>query len=187
MKIGIITTTIRNDRVGLDVAKWVYNLAKDRKDAQYELVDLKEYNLPIFGLDINEDEIHLVNKWKEKIASLDGYIFVVAEYNHSFSGVFKNALDFLKEEFTNKAAALIGYGGLGASRAIEHLRLVLSEMQVATTQRNVNFLLAVDFINYSQFSPQNYQLASLEELFKQIELWTKGLKEIRMENKKWNH
>ncbi|VEU80552.1 NADPH-dependent FMN reductase [Haploplasma axanthum] len=180
MKIGIITTTVREGRQSLNVANWVKKLADERKDGvNYEIVDLKDFNLPIFGAAATAEQGKAIEAWGNKINELDGFIFVTAEYNHSFSGVLKNALDFLKPQFANKAAALIGYGGVGAARAIEQLRLVLAELSVATTQRNVNLLLAADFINFSEFNPQSYQLPSVTELLDQVTAWSKALKTIR--------
>ena len=115
----------------------------------------------------------------EKIAEFDGYIIITAEYNQAPSGVFKNALDFLKPQFADKVASFVGYGGVGGARAIEQLKLVFSEYQVATTQRQVNLMLMVDFINMSEFAPKDYQLDSLEELFVQTNKWAKALKTIR--------
>ncbi|MDY0277102.1 MAG: NAD(P)H-dependent oxidoreductase [Acholeplasma sp.] len=180
MKIGIITSTVREGRQGLNVAKWVKDLADKRNDGtSYEIVDLKTYNLPIFGTNPTEEQGKAIKDFSAKINELDGFVFVTAEYNHAPTGVLKNALDYLKPEFNNKAASFIGYGGVGGARAIEQLRLVLAELGVATTQRNVNLLLAVDFVNFSEFAPKDHQLPMVEELLTQLNNWSKALKTLR--------
>jgi NAD(P)H-dependent FMN reductase len=75
--------------------------------------------------------------WAEKIASFDGYVFVTPEYNHSTSGALKNAIDFLYREWNNKAAGFVSYGSVGGTRAVEHLRLVMAELQIATVRAQV--------------------------------------------------
>ena len=140
LKIGIVTTTVREGRQSLVVAKWALDYANSRKDGNhYEIVDLKDYNLPVFGLTPTAEQGAAVANWSKKINELDAFIFITAEYNHQAPGVFKNATEFLKPELANKVAGFIGYGGLGAIRAIEGLRVALAEQSVALVQKTVNF------------------------------------------------
>src|SRR5690625_3845190 len=107
MKIGIITTTVRGNGQSFSVAKWLLDFATKRNDGNtYELVDLKDYDLPILGIEPTEDQGASIKAWSEKINELDGFVFAVAEYNHAPSGAIKNALDYLKPELKNKAAGL---------------------------------------------------------------------------------
>lgn len=180
MKIGIITTTVRGNGQSSSVAKWLLDFATKRNDGNtYELVDLKDYDLPILGIEPTEDQGASIKAWSEKINELDGFVFAVAEYNHAPSGAIKNALDYLKPELKNKAAGLVGYGGVGAARAIEHMRGILAELGVATVQRNVNLLLAVDFENFQTFKPQDHHEPMLDEMFSQVSDWSKALKTLR--------
>ena len=132
LRIAIITGSTRPGRNNEAVARWVHRLAQRRADAEFELVDIPDYNLPLFDEPISpmfgtHTKAHS-KAWSEKIASFDGYVFVTPEYNHSMSGALKNAIDFLFRQCNNKAAGFVSYGG-GASgaRAVEHLRLVMSE------------------------------------------------------------
>lgn len=177
MKIGIITTSIREGRNGIKVANWVLEEALKRNDgATYELVDLKDYNLPIMGL---AGDFDAVNDWKNKINELDGLIFVTSEYNHAPSGVFKNALDYLNPELKEKVISFVGYGGIGGGRAIEQLKLVVSTFSAVTTGIGVNLLLNNDFINMSEFNPQSYQLEALTNMLDETVRWTGAFKAIR--------
>src|SRR5947208_14506956 len=92
-------------------------------------------------------------RWSEKIASFDGYVFVTPEYNHATSGALKNAIDFLYHEWNNKAAGFVGYGSAGGVRAVENLRLIMGELQVADVRAQVQLSLFTDFVNYSEFKP----------------------------------
>ena len=130
IKLAVILGSTRPGRRGEAVAKWVYDLAKKRSDAEFELVDIKDFNLPILD-EPNQAVMQQYTKehtkvWSQKIASFDGYIFVTPEYNHSTCGALKNAIDFLYKEWNNKAAGFVGYGGTGGTRAVEHLRLVMA-------------------------------------------------------------
>ena len=180
LKIGILTTTIRDNRQGLNVAKWALDFANKRNDGNhYEIVDLKDFDLPLFGNLQTEAQQVALRAWSEKINELDGYIVVTAEYNHAPTGVFKNATEFLKPELANKSLGFIGYGGLGGVRAIEILRVAFAEQQLAMVQRSVNFLLAVDFENFSNFKPQPHHDGNAKELFDQVTLWAQALKNVR--------
>lgn len=182
LKIGIITTTVRDNSVGKDIAKWTldYAYSKNFENVEFEIVDLSHYNLPTFGSHFaTEDQQKSVADWSKKIAEFDGYIFVTAEYNHLASGAIKNATDFLKKELHNKAAGFVGYGSLGGARAIESLRIVLAELQVATVQKTVNFLLAYDFENFSKFSPKDYHAPNADLMLSQLISWTSAIKTLR--------
>jgi NAD(P)H-dependent FMN reductase len=181
--IAIIIGSTRPGRNGEAVARWVYENAAGRADADYELVDLKDFPLPhldeaapaAMGQYANEH----TKKWAAKIAQFDGYIFVTPEYNHSTSAALKNAIDYLFAEWTNKAAGFVSYGVYGGSRAVEHLRLVLSQLQVATVSNHVGLNLATDFENHTTFAPAQHQTAALAGVFDQVKLWSKALEQVR--------
>ncbi|MDK2977813.1 MAG: hypothetical protein PWP52_527 [Bacteroidales bacterium] len=183
LKIGIIIGSTRPGRNAEQVAKWVYDFASKRNDAEYELVDLKDYNLPLldeaypasFGQYSNEH----TKAWAEKIKSLDAFIFVNGEYNHSIPGALKNALDYLYAEWNNKAAGFVSYGSAGGARAVEHLRLVLSEFQVAHVRTQVLLSLFTDFENFSVFKPAPLHADNLKTMLGQLNSWGKALKTLR--------
>ncbi|MDB5460036.1 MAG: reductase, partial [Caulobacteraceae bacterium] len=114
--------------------------------ADFEIVDLRDYPMPFFEekvpLHVAPPQNEVALRWQKKIASLDGYIFVTAEYNHSITGVLKNALDYLYSEIHRKPATFVGYGGAGAARAVEHLRNILAEEQVASLKHTVHIGMA---------------------------------------------
>jgi NAD(P)H-dependent FMN reductase len=183
LKIAIILGSTRPGRNGKAVADWVLAKAAARTGADYELVDLLDYPLPhldemlppAMGQYANEH----TKAWAAKIASYDGFIFVTPEYNHSTSGVLKNSLDYLNAEWNNKAAAFVSYGSLGGARAIEHLRAVASELQMAHVRQQLSFSLFTDFENFSNFGPAAMHDDSATVLFDQLEAWTKALKGVR--------
>ncbi|HEY0248528.1 MAG TPA: NAD(P)H-dependent oxidoreductase, partial [Gryllotalpicola sp.] len=117
-------------------------------------------------------------KWAAKVAEFDGYVFVTPEYNHSTPGVLKNALDYVYNEWNNKAAGIVSYGGVGGARAAEHLRLILAELQVATVRQQVALSIMTEFENFSVFKPGDYNVGFLSTLLDQLVAWTKAFEPL---------
>lgn len=135
LRIGVILGSTRTARFADRPAAWLLDLAKARSDTAFELVDLREYPLPFFDeaksplREPSKNDVAL--RWARKVAELDGFVFVTGEYNHGIPASLKNALDYLYAEWNRKPAAFVAYGGAGGARAVEQLRLVLVELQVA--------------------------------------------------------
>ncbi|MEP6944607.1 MAG: NAD(P)H-dependent oxidoreductase [Acidobacteriota bacterium] len=183
MKIAIIIGSTRPGRIGEAVAKWVYEIAKVRTDAEFELVDIKDYDLPLLDEPLppsmGQYSKEHTQKWAEKIASFDGFVFVTPEYNHGTSGALKNALDFIYGEWNNKSAGFVGYGSMMGSRAVENLRLVAGELQIADVRAQVGLSLFTDFENFSVFKPAAHQEATVGPMLDQVIAWGTALKTLR--------
>jgi NAD(P)H-dependent FMN reductase len=117
--------------------------------------------------------------WSAKITSFDGYVFVTPEYNHGTSAALKNAIDFLHQEWTNKAAGFIAYGSTMGARAVENLRLVMAELQVATVRAQVGLSLFTDFENFSIFKPAEMQEKYVNDMLDQLIAWSGALRPLR--------
>ena len=183
LKIGIIIGSTRPGRVGESVAKWVHQHATQRKDAEFELVDIVEFDLPLLDEPVppsmgKYSKDH-TKRWAAKIQTFDAFIFVTPEYNHATSGALKNAIDFLYREWNNKAAGFVGYGSAGGVRAVENLRLIMAEVQIATVRAQVSLSLATDFENYSTFKPAAYHEKTLATLFDQVIAWGTAMRTVR--------
>lgn len=177
LKIGIILGSTRPGRVSPQVGKWVKEIADRRGDAYYELVDLVDYTLPFLGETGKEEQ---VKAWSEKINSLDGFVFITAEYNHSITGVLKNALDLLRTEWNDKAAGIVSYGSTGGARAAEHLRGILGELHVADVRIHPTLSIFTDFKNFNIFSPSELHLKNINGMLDQVNAWSAALKTIRV-------
>ncbi len=183
LRIAIILGSTRPGRNGEAVAKWVYDIAKSRGDAEFEYVDIKDYGLPLLDEPVPPSQgvysKEHTKKWAAKIDSFDAFVFVTAEYNHGIPGALKNAIDFLYKEWNNKVAGFVGYGSAGGVRAVEQLRLVMAEMQVATVRAQVQLSLFTDFENFSVFKPAPYQEKSVNTMLDQVVSWATALKTLR--------
>jgi NAD(P)H-dependent FMN reductase len=183
LKIAIIIGSTRPGRIGEAVAGWVYELAQRRRDAEFELVDLKGFNLPLLDESVppsmGQYSKEHTKRWAAKVGSFDGYVFVTPEYNHGINGALKNAIDFLFAEWNNKAAGFVGYGSAGGVRAVEHLRAVMAEVQVATVRAQVMLSLFDDFENYTVFKPHARHEKVLAQVFDQVTAWAGALRPLR--------
>lgn len=185
MKIGIISGSVREQNNATAVSEWVYNFATQRNEegVDYELVHLSDYELPLLGAripeEVKEKTMSTIKNWSEKMASFDGYVFITPEYNHAIGGALKNALDYLKPEVANKAAAMVGYGGLGGTRAHANMRLILGGLGVATVPRSTNFSLMTDFENMSIFKPNAYNEVNANGMLDDLVLWSQAFQTIR--------
>lgn len=176
LNIGIIIGTTREGRVGPQVATWVKEIADQRDDANYTILDIKEYKLPLLG---ESSDTTGVNLWNEALNKLDGFVFVTGEYNHSIPASLKNALDSAKAPWNNKAAGIVSYGSVGGARAAEHLRGILGELQIADVRTHVALSMFTDFENWKTFSPQTLHLSNLNGMLDQLLLWSNALNTIR--------
>jgi NAD(P)H-dependent FMN reductase len=177
LNIGIILGSTREGRVSPQVGEWVKGIADKREDANYEIVDIADFNLPFLGTtDGTEPGIAA---WNEKLASLDGCVFIVQEYNHSITGALKNAIDFAREAWYNKAAGIVSYGSTGGARAAEHLRGILGEIKVADVRTHPTLSLFTDFENMSEFKPQELHLDNVNAMLDEVTAWSGALKTLR--------
>ncbi len=190
--IGIIISTTREGRFGDRPARWILDMASVRTDLDFEIVDLRDYPLPLFGeTDYSAYDgtpgSEIASRFKQKMAELDGYLFVTAEYNHSIPGALKNALDHAYPEFNRKPAAFVGYGGVGGARAVEQLRLICIELQMAPTRTAVH----IGMEPYLGVTQEGKELSDFDFLGKsavatlgELAWWTHTLKAGRVEEAK---
>jgi NAD(P)H-dependent FMN reductase len=185
LKIAIIVGSTRPGRRAVPVAEWVLQNARKRTDASFEIVDIQDFDLPVLDEPMppsmgQYSKAH-TKAWAAKIASFDGFIFVTPEYNHSISGALKNAIDFIYAEWNNKAAGFVSYGSTGGARAVEHLRGIMGEIQVADVRAHVSLSLYTDFENFTTFKPAASHEAQLATLVDQLIAWSAALKTVRQQ------
>ncbi len=175
LNIGIILGSTRQGRLSPQVGEWVKGIAEHRADANYEIIDIADFKLPFLG----EADAPGIASWNEKLASLDGFVFIVQEYNHSITGALKNALDLAREAWNDKAAGIVSYGAAGGARAAEHLRGILGELKVADVRTHPTLSLFTDFVNGSEFKPQDHHLNNVNAMLDEVAAWSGALKTLR--------
>lgn len=189
-RIAVIIGSTRDARFAEKPAKWIFEKAKANADWEVELVDLKEFDLPLFNEVASNawapSEDPRAVAWQKKVGEFDGFIFVVAEYNHSVSGSLKNALDQASVEWKKKAFGAVGYGGVGAARAIEHLRGIGAELEMVSVRTAVH-IGGGDFFAVHPMGGQNKEISeiegsigpSAEALLSELDWWTRATKTAR--------
>jgi NAD(P)H-dependent FMN reductase len=174
-RIGIIIGSTREGGFGDKPAAWIRSIASRRDDLQFEMIDLRNHPAPSFAEPMSP-------AWAPKLADLDGFIIVAPEYNHGPGAVLKQALKHADAEFVRKPLAFIGYGGVGAGRAIEQLQLVGAELQMVFV-RNAVHLGTVEFLGVCQqgksFDDFPHLAKSASGLLDELAWWTRTLKGAR--------
>ena len=183
LKIAIIVGSTRPNRVGVTVAEWVTGLAGKRADAEFELVDVARLHLPLLDEELppalGQYARQHTREWAAKVASFDAFVFVTPEYNHSVPAALKNALDFVYAEWADKAAGFVSYGVAGGIRAVEHLRLIMAELQVATVRAQLTLNSYTDFENFYDFKPTGQHVQTLNTVLDQVVSWGTALQAVR--------
>ncbi len=188
-KIAIIISSTRATRFADKPTQWFAALAAQRTDLSFEIVDLRDFPMPFFDEVASNAWVPSTNevaqRWQKKVAEFDGYVFITAEYNHSITAALKNALDYAYPEWVRKPAAFVGYGGVGAARAIEHLRLIMMELQMASIRTTVN-ILGGDFMAVSRqgkpIEELTYLQPSVTALLDDLAWWSSALKAARAQS-----
>ena len=185
-KIAIILGSTRPGRNGEAVAKWVLEKASARTEATYELVDLADYPLPHLDEPIPPSAQQYENEhtkaWSRTIEAFDGFIIVTPEYNRSTSGVLKNAIDFLYHEWNNKAVGFVSYGAAASGlRAVEHLRVIAAELQMADVRSAVGISLHTDFEGFTTMKDDlPHHVTALDDMLGQLVAWSTAMRTVRV-------
>jgi len=183
LKIGIITGSTRPGRNNRAVSEWVAAIAARRHDATYELIDIADYDLPLLDEPVPPSMGKYTKEhtrtWAARIASYDGFVLVSAEYNHAPSAALKNALDYLYQEWNDKAVGFVSYGSVGGIRAVEQLRLIVAELQMASVRAQAALTLAEDFTDYTEFTPRPEKTEEVTVMLDQVVRWAGALAPLR--------
>ena len=189
-RIALIISSTRQARWADKPAQWALQKMQERDDMEVELVDVRDFDLPFFdevgsNLYVPSQDPRAV-RWQQKVASFDGYVFLVAEYNRSITGALKNAFDLDYVGWNRKPMGAIGYGGVGAARAVEHLRLIGIETQMVPVRAGVH-IGGSDFFRVSAYNPNPEPMealdgilgGSLKDMLDQVSWYARVLKEAR--------
>lgn len=184
LKIGVIVSTTRPTRVGRHVADWFMSQVPKNDDVGYELIDLKEENLPFLSEpespSTGKYELESSKAWSKKIAGFDGFVIVTAEYNYSMPAPLKNALDSLYHEWAKKPVVFVGYGTYGAVRAVEQLVNVVTRLgMVPLTQTFVGILSPWEAVSPDGQVKQEFVVGNLEGMVDNLTWWAKLLQDAR--------
>lgn len=181
MKIQIVIGSTREGRQSDRLAKWVTRHAETVEGFEVEVVDLRDYDMPLFNepgspqFSPDRKPLPVVQKWLDKVAQADGYIFVTPEYNRSTSGVLKNAIDYLDFQLAKKPVAIVAHGSTGGAQAVSHLRGIIPGALAISVPKVVYFNHQIaqvvseegelsEEVRANPYGPENSLKALLEDL-----------------------
>lgn len=183
LNIGVIISSTRPGRNSLQVAEWFKQSVGESSDLEFNYIDLAEVNLPFFNEPVSpsyqKETPEVARQWAQTISGLDGFVVITAEYNHGPTAVLKNALDYLYKEWNRKPIAFVGYGSAGGTRAVEQLRTVAIELQMAPIRHQVVLNIFEYFNEDGSLTIPDQQKDSLDTMLNDLAWWTKALKEAR--------
>jgi NAD(P)H-dependent FMN reductase len=192
LKIKVIVGTTRPGRFSEKPARWIYELLKKKDGVEAELLDLRDYPMPFFNEPVSPSMSKepytdkAVAAWTAKIAEADGFVMIAAEYNHGYAAVLKNALDYVGSEWHDKAVGFVSYGGATGARAVEQLREVVVELQMAPIHHAVQMPFDVIMASFKG-TPENELFTAYDErgngMLDQLITWSKALKGMREQAK----
>lgn len=189
VRIALIIGSTRDARFADKPAEWLREVAAERDDLTLDTLDLRDFDLPLFNEAASElwmeSSDPKARAWQEAVAGFDGFVFLTAEYNHSVTGALKNALDQAYKGWVRKPMSAMGYGGVGGARAVEHLRAIAVELQMAPIRHAVH-LGGGEFMKVSPLGENGLMSAvdavlrpSATAMFDDLVWWARALKVAR--------
>jgi len=188
LKIKIIIGSTRQNRFSDKPAEWIFQEAKDRKEVEAEILDLRDFPMPFYSEPVSPAKSpgqygnEVVERWAGKIKEGDGFLIVAPEYNHGYPAVLKNALDHLYLEWNNKPIGFISYGGVGGARAVEQLRQVVIELSMMPIRDSIHILAFWDLLDEQGNLKENAFVPlkkKADNFLNQMVRWTVILKKAR--------
>jgi NAD(P)H-dependent FMN reductase len=180
LKIAIIVGSIRTGRKGSQVGRWVADLAAQRTDAYFSLMELADYDVPLLTAETvpgganRQYESAAVRNWSRDIDSCDAFIFVTPEYNHGVPGAFKNAFDSLGPEWGGKAVGFVAYGSVGGVRAVEQWRQIVATFGMTDVTAEITMPTYSEFDREGTFTPSERRQDELGALIDEVVLRTRA-------------
>ncbi|MEJ2889808.1 NADPH-dependent FMN reductase [Actinomycetospora aeridis] len=182
-RIAVVVGSTRPNRLAPAVARWVLGVAATRPGAVHELLDVADFDLPLYDEPwpamVGSYEGAHTRRWADAVASYDGFVVVTGEYNHGPPAALKNALDYLYAEWNDKPIGFVGFGGAGGARAVEQLRLNSIELRMAPVAASVGLVSATDFASHTEIAPTAGRDAQVHTLLDQVETWARALASVR--------
>ncbi len=182
--IAIVIGSTRPGRLGAGVADWVARQAKDRPLADYQVLDVDEFDLDLLdeptvpGAANREYDNDKTRRWSRAVDEFDGFVFVTPEYNHSVPAAMKNAFDVLSPEWGDKPVAFVAYGADGGVRAVEHWRTIVANARMVAVRAQVSLSLFQDFTD-GELAPLDRREGELSTVFDQVEQMAGALAPLR--------
>jgi NAD(P)H-dependent FMN reductase len=184
--LQVIIGSTRPGRVGSAVADWIIDRARSHGDFEVEVTDLAVLNLPIFDEPNHPRLRRYVNQhtkdWSEIVDRSDAFVFVIPEYNYGFNAATKNAIDYLNQEWQNKPAGIVSYGGVAAgTRAAQMLKQVMSALKMVPVTDSVNIPFVSEKLDDERrLKPNEIMESAATAMLDELARWAQALRPLRV-------
>jgi len=173
MKLLVIIGSTRPGRIGKPIGDWFVGQAAEHGGFDVDVADLAELNLPLFDEPAHPATGQYTHEhtkaWSARVAAADAYVFVLPEYNHSYSAAVKNAIDYLNREWAYKPVGLVSYGGIsGGLRAVQALKPVLAALRMTPVVDAVTIPMAKTMLRDDAFEPTDIVAASAKTMLDEL-------------------
>jgi NAD(P)H-dependent FMN reductase len=154
--LTVIVGSIRPGRAGQPIAEWFIDRARSHDGFDVEVADLAEIRLPLME-EPNHPRLRQyvsqhTHEWSARIDRADAIVFVTPEYNYGYPATIKNAIDYLYQEWKDKPAGFVSYGGIAAgTRAVQQLKQVITTLKMSPVFESVNIPFHAQFIHDGRF------------------------------------
>ncbi|MER7176262.1 NADPH-dependent FMN reductase [Streptomyces mesophilus] len=184
LRVAVIAGSTREGRFGPVVTNWLSSHLEQREDMEADVIDLAETPLPTvlpaFGGQLSPGTKQALDLVSPRLAAADAFVFVTPEYNHSYTAPLKNAIDWHNEQWHGKPVAFVSYGGLsGGLRAVEHLRVVMAELNATTIRNTVSFHEAWTRFDESGAVTDQAADTAAKALLDQLAWWAHALRDAK--------
>ena len=186
---AVIVGSTRPTRFSEMPARWIARHLEEHPGVDAKILDLRDYPMPFFEESVSPArpdrapfENDVVHRWTAEIGSSDAFIVVTPEYNHGYPAALKNALDYVYHEWVRKPISFISYGSVGGARAVEQLRLVAVELQMAPIRYAVHLPLQALMAHYREGDVDEALKESdgaARQMIEELLWWTEALKKAR--------
>lgn len=186
-KLQIFIASTRPGRVGLPVAKWFVEQARQHGGFEIEVVDLAEVDLPFMDEPNHPAQRQYTKqhtlRWSALVDSADAFVFVMPEYNYGFSAPLKNAIDYLNWEWRYKPVGFVSYGGIAAgTRSVQMIKQVVTALKMVPLTEAVHIPFVRQFVNEDgKFLPNAELEAGADAMLAELRRWTVALQPLRAE------
>jgi len=188
LKLQTIICSTRPGRIGPVLGHWFHQFAEQHSDFDCELVDLADFNLPVYDEPNHpraQDYQHAhTQAWSKKVAAADAYVFVLPEYNYCPPPSFFNALNYLYNEWNYKACGFLSYGGVsGGLRSAQIAKQLVATLKMMAIPEGVTVQMPWEHFSEENgnkvFAAQEPHKSSSEAMLKELHKWTQGLQHIK--------
>jgi NAD(P)H-dependent FMN reductase len=184
VKLGVITVSNREGRVGGAVGKWFADFAKEHSEFEIVPIDLKEVNLPLLDEPkhplMHDYQFDHTKRWSELVAPLDAFVFVTPEYDYFVPGALVNAIDYLATEWSYKPAGFVGYGGIsGGLRSIQAAKPLVTSVKMMPLPESVSIHFVQNNLADNVFTPERKHEDMARVMLEELHKWSVALKPLR--------